>query len=269
MLLTTILYELRLKRRAIVGWAAIIVFWVALVAWAWSALGEGELQEAYEQLVKDFPEEFLKLFAKGVPPVYNADTFYVYEYFVIVVVLAVGAYTAYISAGSVVDDVLDKAGPFNLILPMPRWRLLLSRMLANITLVAIIMVVSLAVSIILLVFAVGRPITFKNMILLHLTGILYAASIVSLATLLGTILPVTIAKPASAGLVLAMYVLDTMTLGTSLEDMGRLTLTRYYPVLEIAVYGTLKTLDAAVLALTTIILAIIAVTLYKRKDLPV
>lgn len=269
MLLSTILYELRLKRRAIVGWAAIIVLWVALVAWAWSALEEGEHLQMYEQLVKAFPEGFVKLFGKGVPPVFNANTFYVYEYFVIVIVLAVGAYVAYLSAGNVVDDILDKIGPLNLSLPMPRWRLLLSRMLANIALAVIIMLISLAISSTLLILAVDRPITFKNITLLHLIGLLYAIGIISLATLLGTILPVTIAKSAAAGIVLVMYILDTMTQNTSLESVGFLTLTRYYPVLEIAVNGTIKIVDVAILTLATIILAIIAIALYRRKDIPV
>ncbi|MDM7275017.1 MAG: ABC transporter permease subunit, partial [Thermoprotei archaeon] len=213
--------------------------------------------------------EIMKLFGKGIPPVFDANTFYVFEYFVIVVVLAVGAYIAYVSAGSVVDDVLYKTGAVNLSLPMPRWKLLLSRIIANFILAVVVMAVSLLISTMLLVLVADRPLTLKNVTLLHLMGIIYAASVISLATLLGTILPITLAKSTAAGIVLAMYILDTMTLNTSLENLGYLTLTRYYPVLEIAVHGTLKTADAIILALATTILTVAAIVLYRRKDIPV
>ncbi|MEM0340637.1 MAG: ABC transporter permease subunit [Acidilobaceae archaeon] len=262
-------YELELKKRSLVGWTIIVSLYIGLVAWAWSK-GVSELREYYEQILREFPEDFIKLFGKGVPQVLTPEAFYSLEYFVLMYVIALGAFAAYLGAGIIVDDVLEKSGALHLSLPISRKRLLLTRFFALLILLSLMTVVSFALSFLLYrLFGVHEDMNYSNIALLHLCGTIYLTACAGLGVLAGSLLPFHLAKPTAAGIVVVGYVLDVMTLNTSIESIGYLSLSRYYEVLDIAIRGVFNMNNITVLIIVTLVFLVTAITLYERRDLPV
>lgn len=266
-MISLVLYELKLKRRIMLGWLVVIALYIGLVAWAERALEEGEMQRLYEELVKQYPEEFIKLFAKGIPLVFTSEVFYTIEYFVFMYVIVLAAYIAYVSAGSIVDDVLDKTGFIVLTTPQTRTRILLSKFLSNTILAVVITLLSLILTVTLVNVVAGRQFNVERIALLHVTGLVYLTTYIALGSLLGSILPLTIAKPVSATIALVAYLLDTMTLGTSLEILGYLSPSRYFPVLDMVVEGEVRVAYIILLVATTIAALALALVAYNRRDL--
>ena len=104
---------------------------------------------------------------------------------------------------------------------------------------------------------------------LYITGVLYPVAYTTLGLLAGSTPPVSTAKPMAAGLVLAMYVAETSTKGTGLEWVGLLTITHYYPALEIALNSITPVTETAALTVIAVVLTTLSLILYNRKDLPV
>lgn len=268
-MLSLLVFELKLKRRSVIGWFLVLLAYIGLVAWAERALEEGELAKLYEELVKQYPEEFIKIFGKGVPQVFTPEIFYTIEYFVIMYVIVVAAYIAYVSAGSIVDDVLEKTGFLVLTTPQPRSRILLSRLAANVVLASTITLLSLILTILLVDVIAERNLNVERIVLLHANGVLYLVACASLGALLGSILPIAMAKLVAPTVILLGYALDTMTVGTNLEVLGYLSLTRYFPVAEIVAGRGVNVEYALVLVVVAIAMTILAVITYNRRDLPV
>ncbi len=260
-------YEFKLRRRSITGWGIVVVLWVALIAWYWSTLEEAMLEEL-KRLLEQSPEWFIRFFAKGTPLAFTYPVYYVTNYYVFIYIILLGAYAAYAGAGAVVDDVLWRTGGLTLAIPAGRARIMLARLVTlTLTMVTLTMI-SLITSIALQVTLVGeRDITW--LLKLHITGIPYLVACTTLGTLVGSVLPVNIAKQTAAGLILAMYIAETATKGTRAEALSLLTITHYYPALEIVVENITPVTSIAILVAIVMILTTISIKLYERKDLPV
>ncbi|MEN2999786.1 MAG: ABC transporter permease subunit [Acidilobaceae archaeon] len=268
-MLSYISLDLRLRRRALLGWSLVMFLFIVITVWSWGA-GEGEeLQKIYEELFRQFPEDFIKLFGKGVPETLSLEAYYVINYFVLVHIVLLGAYSAYAGAGAVVDDLLERTGPLYLSLPISRRRLLLSRFVSIMVIVGGASLSSLIITHLTSLFFGTEELMGRNILLLHLHSLPYLALCVSVGMLLGTVLPAALVKPVAAGLVVLDYAVDTMSLGTSLESLGYLTASRYYPALEVAVKGTVSAVDVTVLTLLCVIALFLAITIYEEKDMPV
>lgn len=260
-------FDFRLRRRALLGWSLVLSAIIALTVWSWGE--EEELQRLYEELFKQFPEELMKLFGKGVPEVLGAEAFYVLNYFAWIYIVILGAYLAFVGAGAVVDDLLERTGPLNLSLPLSRRDLLLARFLSIAVLVLGLTVASLLATFLFAALMGVEELIGRNIVLLHLHAIPYLLLCVSVGMLLGTVLPPALAKPVSAGLVVLDYVMDTMSMGTALEPLGYLTASRYFPALEIATKGTVSALDLGVLSALVAIALFLAMLIYEGKDMPI
>lgn len=260
-------YEFRLGRRSIIGWGIIVVLWVALTAWYWSILEESTLEEL-QRLLEQSPEWFVRFFAKGTPLALTYTVFYIFDYYVLVYVILLGAYAAYAGAGAVVDDVLGRTGGLTLATPIGRTRVMLARLATLTLIITMITLVSLTTSIALQLTLVGGG-ELGWLLKLHTIGIPYLVACTTLGLLVGSALPASIAKQVAAGLILAMYTIETATKGTGAEGLSLLTITHYYPALEIAVNNTTPVTSIVTLVAITAILIAISATIYNRKDLPV
>jgi len=69
--------------------------------------------------------------------------------------------------------------------------------------------------------------------------------------------------------VLAMYVAEMTTKKTEIERVSLLTITHYYPALEIALNNITPVTETATLTVIAIVLTILSIIFYNRRDLPV
>ena len=123
-------YELRIRRRVVVGWGLLVALWLAFTIWYWSTLEEPAVEEL-QRLIEQSPEWVIRFFAKGSPVAFTYQVYYVLEYHVMVYVLLLGALAAYLGAGAVVDDVLGRTGGLAMLAtPTGRTGVLLVRLAA-------------------------------------------------------------------------------------------------------------------------------------------
>ena len=66
-----------------------------------------------------------------------------------------------------------------------------------------------------------------------------------------------------------MYVAEITTKGTDLEWISLLTITHYYPALEIALNNITPVTETATLIVIAVALTTLSIVFYNRKDLPV
>jgi putative exporter of polyketide antibiotics len=66
-----------------------------------------------------------------------------------------------------------------------------------------------------------------------------------------------------------MYVAEMTTKGTRLEWVGLLTITHYYPALEIALNNITPVTETATLTVIAVVLTTLSIIFYNRRDLPV
>jgi hypothetical protein len=97
----------------------------------------------------------------------------------------------------------------------------------------------------------------------------YLVTCTTLGLLAGSTLPASIAKPTAAGLVLAMYVTEMTTKETEIEWVSLLTITHYYPALEIALNNITPVTETATLIVIALALTTLSIVFYNRRDLPV
>jgi ABC-2 type transport system permease protein len=261
-------YELRLRRRVVIGWGLLVVLWIALIMWYWSTLEEPAVEEL-QRLIEQSPEWFIRFFAKGSPVAFTYQVYYVLEHHVVVYVLLLGALAAYLGAGAVVDDVLGRTGGLAMLAtPTGRMGVLLVRLAALAAVAVVLTLTSLITSTILQLVLVGGG-ELWWLVKLHLAGLPYLVACTTLGLLAGSTLPASIAKPTAAGLVLAMYVAEMTTKGTRLEGVSLLTITHYYPALEIALNNITPVTETATLIVIALALTTLSIVFYNRKDLPV
>ena len=48
-------YELRLRRRVVIGWGLLVALWLAFTIWYWSTLEESAVEE-FQRLIEQSPE---------------------------------------------------------------------------------------------------------------------------------------------------------------------------------------------------------------------
>lgn len=264
-MLRLVMYELALRRRVLFGLSALLFVYIGLVMWSWGG-GAEERAKLYEELLRQFPEELIKIFAKGVPAKMSAEVFYALEYFVFMYLLVMAAYMSYLGAGTIADGVLERTDGINLMIPLSRRGVLLSRLLSLIILSFMITLVSIGFTI-LFSEVFGSRLDYGAVSVLHIYGLLCLSAWATLGALLASVLPVSIAKPAAAGVAIILYLVDTMTSGTDLEALGYFSPSRYVPVLEIALHGATPANDLIALLFVTTVGSVVASYIYERKDL--
>ena len=261
-------YELRLRRRVVIGWGLLVALWLAFTIWYWSTLEEPAVEEL-RRLIEQSPEWVIRFFAKGSPVAFTYQVYYVLEYHVVVYVLLLGALAAYLGAGAVVDDVLGRTGGLAMLAtPTSRTGVLLVRLAALVAIAMVLTLTSLITSTALQLVLVGGGEPWW-LVKLHLAGLPYLVTCTTLGLLAGSTLPASIAKPTAAGLILAMYIAEMTTKGTGLEWIGLLTITHYYPALEIALNNITPVTETATLIVIAVALTTLSIVFYNRKDLPV
>jgi len=76
-------YELRLRRRVVIGWGLLVALWLAFTIWYWSTLEEPAVEEL-RRLIEQSPEWVIRFSAKGSPVAFTYQVYYVLEYHVVV-----------------------------------------------------------------------------------------------------------------------------------------------------------------------------------------
>ncbi|BAA79433.2 hypothetical protein APE_0470.1 [Aeropyrum pernix K1] len=237
---------------------------VVLTVWSWKPLEED--LETLQELLAQFPEEFIKFFAKGGVYTLNFDTYYIMNFHGFFYTAVLGGYIAYSSANAISGEVQGKTFWILLSSPHRRGLVLLSKYLVAVAVAAVASASTLA-ALALSAGVYGFEVDLARYLALYTAGTVYLASVASLGILLGAVALSPRAPWAAAGVVIAMYFVDTLTLDTRLERLGALSLTRYHDALGIVLEGGVPGHDLAVLALSALAMLLTAVAIFERRDI--
>jgi ABC-2 type transport system permease protein len=255
-------YESRRRIRGAVALAVFVgVFALLIVGIFPSVEASGVDFEAY---VENLPTAVSEGF--NVQAINTIQGFLAAELYQFVWLLLLGLYMAYAGGGTVAGDV--ETGRLDLLLatPVSRRRLVLEKFL------------SLSVPIVLvnlfgLLFVYGgavlvdESIAIADLAAVHLLSIPYLYVCASVGLLLSVVLSrADVAQRGGIAAVFALFLLDTVSLGTDYEWLGKLSPTRYFDPTDILVEGTYDVGGALVLSAATVLLVLASLLRFQQRD---
>ncbi|BAN89827.1 ABC transporter permease subunit [Aeropyrum camini] len=150
--------------------------------------------------------------------------------------LVLGGYIAYSSANAISGEVQGRTFWILLSSPYRRGLVLISKYLVAVAAASSASASTLA-ALALSARVYGVEVDLARYLILYTAGTVYLASVASLGILLGAVTLSPRAPWTAAGMVIAMYFVDTLTLDTRLERLGAIALTRYHDALGIVLGG--------------------------------
>ena len=182
-------------------------------------------------------------------------------------VILLGIYFAYLGAGSVAGDVESGRADMLLSTPLSRSRLVLEKFLA---LAWPVLVVNVVVGLVVYVgaLAIDETLPFVDVLAVHALSVPYLLVAAALGVLASTVADsASLAQRVSAGLVFALFLLESFVTNTEYEWLGTLSPSRYYDPTAILVSSEYDVTGALGTLVAAGVLLALAVLYFERRDL--
>jgi ABC-2 type transport system permease protein len=182
-------------------------------------------------------------------------------------VIMLGIYFAYLGGGSIAGDVESGRADMLLATPLSRSRLVGEKFLS---LAWPVLVVNLVVGTVVYVGAllVDEAIPLLDVLAVHALSVPYLLLAAALGVLCSTVFSgAAVAQRVAAGLVFALFLVDSLVTGTDFEWLGSLSPSRFYDPSAILVEGEYDLLGALVLAEAAVLLLVLSLLVFQRRDL--
>jgi ABC-2 type transport system permease protein len=217
-----------------------------------------------EAYVEQFPPQVVAAFDFAV--IGSIEGFLALQLYQFVWLLGLGAYLAYSAGGDVAGDV--ETGRMDTILaaPVSRGRVVTEKFLALGTPILVVNVVVLAV-VAAGTALVDRPVAAADLLAVHLLSVPYLLCCGAVGTLVSVLTPRRLlAEGVAAGVVVAAFLVETVTTGTDLAWLGVLAPTRYYDPVGVLTASRYDPGGAAVLLAATVALLGLARLWFGQVD---
>ncbi|HOJ84518.1 MAG TPA: ABC transporter permease subunit [Bacillota bacterium] len=259
------LRELRVNRRSLLIWGAILMF---LTFFTMSAFGAFEFEGQLDQYVELFPESMRKVF--GLDRLSLNDPLGYYGTEIYVMILLFGSiYAAILGAGIMAKEEEEKTIEFLLARPVSRNQVLTGKLLA--LLIYILLFNALIGLSALAAFKSYVSAAYSQAILLRLLAAPFLAHLAFAC--FGFLLAFFFtrrrsAMPTSIGLVLAFYFCDVLaTLSEKMEFLGYLTPFHYVSAADIVINEQIGWTNILVLLAASAAAIGASYILYRRRDI--
>ena len=234
----------------------------ALVIWVYpsfsDALGGDDLLEAY-------PQEMLQLFR--IETMASLEGFLAFELYTFGWIILLGLYVAYSAAGVIADDVDRGRMDTLLAMPISRARLVAEKFAA---LSVPILVVNLLTPPAILLGArlIDEPLSVADVLAAHLLSVPYLFACAGIGLLCSVVFDrVGIAQRVALGVTFALFLVESLLVGTDYEELGAIAPMRYYDPNEILLEGSYDLVGVAVLVAMTVVLVGVSQLVFRRSDL--
>lgn len=254
-------FQTRRRVRGIAGLSIAILLLSAFYIAVWPSFDAVDLEALFEQMPPFFRDMF------GIIALNTIEGFLAAELYQFVWSLLLPLYFAYLAAGIVAGDFERDRLDITLSLPVTRTRLLLEEFLALVVPVVVINVV-IALGILIGVIAIGETIDLTFLTLVHLLSIPYFLVVVALGLVLSVWFNrADIAQRLAIGIVFALWLVESVSRTVDREWLGGLAPSRYYDPSDILVDEAVSVVDLGVLLGMIAVLLVVAIVLFRRKDL--
>jgi ABC-2 type transport system permease protein len=255
-------YEARKRVRGSIVLSLGVAGLIGLYLWMWPRIAASGVD--LDQYVDSFPPALRELF--GIESLSTIEGFLAAELYAFVWVLLLGLYLAYAAASVVAGDVESGRMDVLLSLPVSRARLLGEKALS---LVVPVTVPNLLTPPVVLggVAAVGETLSAQDLLAVHALSVPYLLACAALGLLASVSFDrESVAQRVAAGVVFALFLVESVVTGTEFAWLGAVAPTRYYDPTAVLVDSTYDVGGALVLLLGTAVVALGAVLQFRRRD---
>lgn len=223
-------------------------------------LGDVDMEALFEQFPPALVEEM------GLQHMGTIEGFIGIELYQYVWLLGLGAYVAYLAAGSIAEDVETGRMDTLLAAPISRRQLLFEKYLALLTPILIVnVVVFLGVS--GAVSLIDESIPLADLAAVHLLSVPYFLACGAFGMLVSVAAPRRIvAEGVAAGAIIGTFLFETLVSNTDLEWLGGVTPMRYYDPLRILTESAYDLVGAAILLAAAVALLFGGAWLFEEVD---
>lgn len=182
-------------------------------------------------------------------------------------VLILGVYFAYAAAGLIADDVERGRMDMLLSLPVSRSTVLLEKY-ASLLVPLVVVNVLTPIVVYVGVSAIGETLSVRDLLMVHLLSVPYLLSTAAIGLLASVGFDrVDVAQRVGAGVVFALFLVESVTVDTTFEAIGALAPTRYYDPTGVLVSSEYDLLGGGILVGSALVLVGASVALFQRKDI--
>lgn len=262
MSLDTTRYDARRRVRGSLAMGVLLGVFALLIVNVYPSIAESSAD--IDALIQSFPESFREGF--GVEAYSSIEGFVAAELYGFIWVLLLGLYMAYTAAGTFAGDIESKRLYLVLAAPVSRRRLVLEKSLALLTPLVVLNLVMP-----LVVFGgtvlIDYPIDPYSLLAVHVLSVPYHLVCAGI----GLVLSVTVSRGNTAQVggmatVFLLFLLDSVTAGTDLEDLGLLSPTHYVDPTEILLHETVAVDDALLLLAVALLLLLASLVRFQHRD---
>lgn len=254
-------YEGRRRVRGTIVFILGIAALVGLIFLIWPEMADLDLDE----LLDAYPPILQELL--GVETFSTIEGFLATEIYNFAWVLLLGLYFAYAAAGTIAGDVETDRMDLLLAMPVTRARVLLEKAAA-----LLVPMVGLNVAIPIVVFVgaalVGESMNPLDLVMVHALSIPYLLACAGIGLVLSVSVDrADLANRAAIGAVFALWLVESIVaLSDQVDWIGQLSPVRYYDPTAVLVHSEYDLLGAAVLLVAAGALFIVAVVVFRRRD---
>ena len=223
-------------------------------------LGEVDIAALFETFPAAMVEEM------GLRHMASIEGFIALELYEYVWLLGLGAYLAYIAAGTIAGDVETGRMDTLLAAPISRGRLLVETYLALLTPILSVNVVVFA-GVAGASSVVEASIPLADLVAVHLLSLPYLLVCTAFGMLASVAAPRRrIAEGVAAGTIIGTFIFEMLVTNTSLSVLGAFTPMRYYDPLTILTAGSYDVAGAVILLAATVVLLAASALLFEEVD---
>lgn len=223
-------------------------------------LGDIDMEALLEQLPPVLVEEM------GLAQMGTLEGFIALELYQYVWLLGLGAYFAYIAAGTIAGDVEDGRMDTLLAAPISRPRLLVEKYLALLVPILVVNMVVFAVVYGAAVF-IDEPIALADLAAVHGLSVPYFLACAAFGMLVSVAAPRRlVAEGVAAGGVVGTFLLDSLVSPTDFSWLGVVAPMRYYDPLSILTASEYDPAGAVILLAAAVVLLIASSWLFGEVD---
>ena len=223
------------------------------------------IQAEAEAVQEAFPEPMLELL--GIEALDTIEGFLASYPYAFIWVLLAGLYVAYLTAGSVVDDIRKRRMDMTLANPVTRESVVLQKV-AGLWLPLLVLNAGLFAVVLVGTVLLGEHVNLVSLVMAHLLSLPYLLVCAGI----GMVFSVTLDRTASAqaaaiGGVFVLWLVEAAShLDPDLEWVGLVAPSHYYDPTAILVHEEYALLDAAVLLAAFLGLLAVAIAIFARRD---
>lgn len=257
-------FEARRRARGTAYLSLALLGYIALVVGLFPSVKEAGVD--FEAYIQSLPPAVRRAFGGNVASFTEIEGFLAIELYQWLWLLVLGAYFAYVAATLVSDEVEDGTIDVLLVHPVSRTRVVVGKYLSLVPAVLVMNAATMLGTYAMTVL-IGEEMALRPLLLMHGLSSVYLLACAAVG-LLASVVFVTgrRAQTVGAGVIFAMFLIDSLTLGTDYEWIGAPALSRYFDPSDILVQVEVDWVGIAILLAGAVLLVAVSARYFERVD---